>query len=420
MGVVAYSPVMESGLWAGKPRGAVLRAMANAADDDKWECYPSYEFTAFVAGVGRSTAHREIRALEYCAIVELIEEGGGRRKSNRYRINVTLLELCAQRVRAAKKAAGPNGRNRIAAMTEARDYCHLVFAVLERMMRRIAARDLSVEKKAKAVERAVETAETFLRNRPRYGRFGKKETVPLETETVHELGTKTVHGVDPNLQRNYHLEKRRATQGGENPDPEAFPQPDREGGQGSPDREGGQAGSHREGAPDPGGGAGGPGAGLMEGADAEAARLKARDALVAWLVTGDIDRISALWLKASYAGVSDFRVPYCDLTGAEASAFAARLPYGARSGVVAAADWCARWIAGDDPKEPAPPFKRIEAFLRRSPGSPGYAARIDALRAGVEAARAARGSDGPQAEDQPAEDPGDRLGGPDQKSEEAA
>lgn len=330
---------MESGLWAGRPRGEVLRALCNAADDDTWECFPSYEFTAFIAGAGRSTAHREIRALEYCALIEVVEPGGGRRRSNRYRINVRLIELCRDRVRAAKKAA-VGGKARIAAMERERDYCQLVFKVLERMLRRISAGTATEDAKGKAIHRAIETAETFLKNRPACGRFTFSQTVPLETETVPSCGTKTVHGVDPNLHRSSHSEKTRAR------------------GAAAPD------------------GASPPGA--SRGARGETVpgelRWRARRLIVHWLLTGEVERLKAYPLRDGLAdgppGLACFtgwRIPGYDFDGPEAEHFIANIPATVRREVASGLNWIEAHLAGTDAKDPRKVYDALVASIEAQP-----------------------------------------------------
>lgn len=179
MGIVALGPAFESGIFAGTPRGEVLRALCNHADDDRFECWPSYEFIAFVAGIGRSTAARELKALITLGLVEIVEAGGGRRRANRYRVNVPLIEICRDRVRAAKRAAGPDSKARIEAMNAAREAC-----------------------------------EKLLQNRPAGGRF-PEENRPAGDQNRPAHDTETVPPVDPNLKKNLNTEKTRARGGGD-------------------------------------------------------------------------------------------------------------------------------------------------------------------------------------------------------------
>lgn len=122
MGVVCLGPVFESGLFASGARGDVLRALANFADDERHECYPSYDYLAFVAGVARETAMREVKALVTVGLLDVVAKGGGSRTTNRYRLNLDLLDACRLAVRAAKKAAGNDPAARLAAMESERDW----------------------------------------------------------------------------------------------------------------------------------------------------------------------------------------------------------------------------------------------------------------------------------------------------------
>ena len=181
MGIVALGPAYESGLFAGSVRGEVLRALCNNADDDRFECYPSYEYIAFTAGCGRSTVARELKALIHLGLLEIVEAGGGRRRSNRYRINVPLIEICRHRVRAAKNAAGRESKARIEAMIAARIEC-----------------------------------EEILKNRPAGGRF-PEENRPAGDGNRPAGDIETVPPRDSNRHKNLQKEKTRA-RGAADPD----------------------------------------------------------------------------------------------------------------------------------------------------------------------------------------------------------
>lgn len=405
MGVIALGPAMESGLWAGRPRGEILRALANAADDDTGECFPSYEYTAFIAGVGRSTAHREIRALEFCGLVELVEAGGGRRKSNRYRVNAAMIELCAQRVRAAKRAAAGNAKARIDAQAAARDYCERVFAILERMLRRIGAAEAAEPVKANAARRAIETATAFLQNRPPRGRFRGEGNRPAGDENRPAAWDKNRPAAwDPNLQGNSHSEETRARAGDAAPD----------GASPGADAEGAPAASAAPGGEFAGSGTGDAG---RRAAIPEGLRHRARDLVAQWVLSGDVERFAAKALRVGLgpetpgiASLADFHIPGFDFDGPQAADFIARIPArgdGGRGGVVTGFDWCERWVLGDpnEPNNPEKPFGAVVAAMRKTLAwsardggapaalTPAQRERLEWLREGVARERAAQGDD---------------------------
>lgn len=106
--------------YAGKPHlKLTLLVLADAADAETGECWPSYESIAGQAGVTRSTAIRNVRSLMDDGLVEVVDRGGFRTDpatgrqvfvSNVYRVRLEALrampdwrdrkklEACAQPV----------------------------------------------------------------------------------------------------------------------------------------------------------------------------------------------------------------------------------------------------------------------------------------------------------------------------------
>ena len=172
--------------------------------------------------------------------------------------------------------------------------------------------------------------------------------------------------------------------------------PDREG---APHGDGGEDGSRTD-APDGREGRGHVSAGMARADGDEpvpkALRWRARDLVIGWVLGGYIDRMDAYRLKfgvpakgeapsvPGLSSLSAFRVPGWDLERDEATAFVAALPVTVRREVLGVIGWVERWIAGEDPNEPAKPFKLLEDSFRRFPQTPPRDGRIDYLRKSVE------------------------------------
>jgi len=186
---------------------------------------------------------------------------------------------------------------------------------------------------------------------------------------------------------------------------------------GAPDREGGQNQNRGKGAPGAsGGGASGAkgraasgaaqtveAAGSGIGPDGEGGppasplnkrgKARARDAVIRFLLTGEVDRMDAMAIKAGLdtdaadkrgpPELAQLRIPSWDPDARDAALIVAALPYYVRSGVSAAIAWALNWIAGDDPNEPAAIFAALTAHLRDYPSSDYRDARIEWLRAGL-------------------------------------
>ena len=128
----------------------------------------------------------------------------------------------------------------------------------------------------------------------------------------------------------------------------------------------------------------------------KALRWRARDLVIHWVLSGWIDRMDAYRLKfgvpakgeapsvPGLSSLSAFRVPNWDLERDEATAFVSALPVTVRREVLNAIGWVERWIAGEDPNEPAKPFKPLEESLRRWPETNPRDERIEYLRVSVE------------------------------------
>lgn len=354
MGIVALGPCFESGLWAGSPRGEVLRALCNTADDSLGECFPSYEYCAFMAGVGRSTAAREIAMLRQLDILELVEQGGGRRRSNRYRVNVALLEICARRVRAARDEA-----RRLSLPTD------------ERIAMMAAARD---------------ACEKLLENRPAGGRFPEENRPAGDgNRPAHDI--ETVHGVDPNLQKNLKTEepaRERASPAGEKPG-SALPAGR------APDDEPWRAADAEE--------------ALEETASREPltdlerkVRTNHANTVLLWLIDGALEQFHRANLRLSLADMADGQtveraVLAFDTPGARRAAQYAR--------------WALMWADGvpgtRDPRVLRAPSLRHVTHLAEALGPPGSARQARGRLSKLLAADAARRATGPpQADDRAA------------------
>ncbi|WDI31609.1 hypothetical protein PUV54_00175 [Hyphococcus flavus] len=366
MSIEALGPLMTSALFAGKPRGDVLRALANAADPETFECFPSYEYIAFISGRARSTAADALKALILVNFVEKIEgTKGGRRRPNRYRVNIELISLCKDHVREAKRDAVREGCDPMESMIMARDFIERVIdravSATAWVKRRKMDRDLE-ENAIRSIQNAMIAK---IQNRPGCGRF-EGENRPAGGQNRPGGDMETVRGADPKRKINIYSETR--VRGAAAPDGAtprtAGSRADRSG----PDR--GKAGKD------------GP-----QALEADTIRRRTRDVIVNWIVRGEIDRLDALILKPMFEELKDFRVPGCSLDGQTADDFISALPFTHRNGFARAVDWLRRYIDGEDHTKPNEGFWPLLRDLQRTPVYGARDERIERLQSKVKAER---------------------------------
>jgi DNA-binding transcriptional ArsR family regulator len=129
MSINAISDVMRCGPVFKHAEKAVLLAMANCVNDEGY-CWPSVNEIAWNTGMAVRSVQRAIPDLEDLSLVELVEQGGGRR-ANRYRLNVEWLAAAAASIYRKKKQAVQDGVNRYDEMAE---LAEAVRACLEKEM----------------------------------------------------------------------------------------------------------------------------------------------------------------------------------------------------------------------------------------------------------------------------------------------
>ncbi len=116
MSINAISDIMRCGPVFKNAEKGVALAFANYVDQNGM-CHPSIEEVAWVTGLHRRTVQRTVPDLEDLGILEIIEQGGGRR-ANRYRLNIEWLEKAAAAIYRTKQKALQDGHDRYKVMAK--------------------------------------------------------------------------------------------------------------------------------------------------------------------------------------------------------------------------------------------------------------------------------------------------------------
>lgn len=341
-------PYVESAVFSGH-RAWIAFALYNAANDDG-ECWPSYETIATTARCDRSTAIRQTEWLSDHGVVEILK--GDERpadvarvcgRANVFRVNLKFAWALGALARKVKDAVG----------RRAKDRNHAV-GLMAKWAEKV------VEEEGAAV--LVEAVETIIRSGDYEALLKDLKGGGAPLLQKYKGGAAPPSRVAKEGEIN-HLESHLAP-----PKPSIEPS-------GEPS---GPAAEEKSGEKE--GDADGP-----EPVPKDL-RWRARDLIIRWALDGDVDRVKAWFLKSGrppetpgLTALADFPIPGFDFDGPEARAFIGRIPVTVRREVAGAVAWVRRWIAGEDPNEPAPPFKPLEDSLRQWPESASRDARLQWL-----------------------------------------